>query len=41
MVTGRREPVESGEAMTPAPAWRFWLAAALALGTTLVIGNLL
>ena len=41
MVTGRREPAESGEAMTPAPAWRFWFAAALALGVTLVIGNLL
>jgi cytochrome b len=41
MVTGRRQPALSGEAMTPAPAWRFWLAASLALGLTLAIGNLL
>jgi cytochrome b len=41
MVTGRREPASSGEAMTPAPAWRFWLAASLALGLTLATVNLL
>jgi cytochrome b len=41
MVTGLREPASSGEVMTPAPAWRFWLAASLALGITLAIGNIL
>ena len=41
MVTGRREPIVSGETLAAAPAWRFWLAAALAIGITLAIGNFL
>jgi cytochrome b len=41
MITGRREPFSSGEFMAPAPAWRFWLAAILALGFTLGIANFL
>jgi cytochrome b len=41
MVTGLRAPASSGEVMTSAPAWRFWLAASLALGITLAIGNIL
>lgn len=41
MVTGTREPALSGESMTAAPAWRFWVAAALALAITLIVGNFL
>ncbi|HYJ52569.1 MAG TPA: cytochrome b/b6 domain-containing protein [Allosphingosinicella sp.] len=41
MVTGRREPTLPGEAMAPAPAWRFWVAAALAIAITLAIANFL
>jgi len=37
MVTGWRDAPESGESMTPAPLWRFLLAAGLAAGLTLGI----
>lgn len=37
MVTGRRAAGEDEAAMTPAPWWRFLLAAALAAGATLAI----
>lgn len=41
MITGRRDASLAGETMTLAPAWRFWVAAILALGMTLAIGNIL
>jgi cytochrome b len=41
MITGRRSAGEGGAAMTPAPWWRFALAAALAAGATLAILHLL
>jgi cytochrome b len=41
MVTGRGPAGEDGAAMTPAPLWRFPVAAALAAGATLVIVRLL
>ena len=37
MVTGRAQAGESGEALVPAPLWRFLLAVALAAGLTLAI----
>lgn len=37
MVTGRGHAGEAGEALAPAPLWRFLLAAALATGLTLAI----
>jgi cytochrome b len=37
MVTGRGRADASGEALVPAPLWRFLLAAALAVGLTLAI----
>lgn len=41
MVTGRRQAGEAGEALVPAPPWRFLLAAGLATGLTLIITMLL
>ncbi|HYD12271.1 MAG TPA: cytochrome b/b6 domain-containing protein [Allosphingosinicella sp.] len=41
MVTGRGPPGEAGEAMVPAPLWRFLLAAGLATGLTFVITMIL
>ena len=41
MVTGRRAAPASGAAMTPAPLWRFLVAAGLAAGLTWIISNYL
>ena len=37
MLTGRGQAGDAGEALVPAPLWRFLLATALAVGLTLVI----
>jgi len=39
MVTGRRDAPAGAPAMTPAPLWRFLLAAALAAGLTWIVSN--
>ena len=41
MVTGRGPAGETGEALVPAPLWRFLLSAGLAIGLTLAITMLL
>jgi cytochrome b len=41
MVTGRRPARADGAAMSPAPLWRFLVAAAIAAGSTWIVSNYL